>query len=43
MSKGKFQYNMEFLQWLYDYAHKQGAHLLSSYPGYERRVEAYKK
>ncbi len=22
IANGKFQYNMEFLQWLYDYAHK---------------------
>jgi len=43
MSKGKFQFNMEFLQWLYDYAHKQGAHLLQAYSGYERRVDAFKK
>jgi len=44
MANGKFQFNMEFLQWLYDYALKNASPIaLTSYNGYERRLEAYKK
>ena len=32
MANGKFQYNMEFLQWLFDYAYKVASpNTLSSY------------
>ena len=44
MANGKFQFNMEFLQWLYDYAHKVSSpNVMSAYSGYDRRLEAYKK
>lgn len=44
MANGKFQYNMEFLQWLFDYAYKVASpNTLSSYNGFERRLDAYKK
>lgn len=41
LSNGKFQFNMDFIQWLYDYAQKVNPNVV--YSGYERRVEAYKK
>eukprot|EP00347_Sterkiella_histriomuscorum_P009498 403340986 len=43
LSNGKFQFNMEFLQWLFDYAQKVNPNFGQFYNGYERRVEAYKK
>lgn len=43
LSKGKFQDNMRFLQWLYGYASKAGPMNLKNYKGYERRMEALSK
>ena len=44
MANGKFQFNMEFLQWLYDYAQKVSSPISrATYGGYEKRLEAYKK
>ena len=49
LSNGKFQSNMEFLQWLYGYTHKISPSVAGhnpdydSYNGYEMRIEAYKK
>lgn len=41
LSNGKFQYNMECIQWLYDYAVKhQGKNSVNTYSGYLRRQEA---
>lgn len=43
LATSKFQFNMEFLQWLYDYTMKTSPNVGSYYNGYERRLEAYKK
>ena len=43
LSKGKFQDNMNFLQWLYNHASKKGPFGLKNYKGYEKRVESLKK
>ena len=43
LSNGKFQSNMDFLQWIYDYAQKISPNFGISYNGYEKRLEAYKK
>ena len=43
LAKGKFQDNMEFLQWLYGYAVKIAPHISKVYEGYQRRMEAYCK
>jgi len=43
LAKGKFQDNMEFLQWLYNYAVKTAPNISRTYNGYERRMSAYCK
>lgn len=43
LCKGKFQDNMRFLQWLYNYANKSGPVKVKVYKGYERRMEALVK
>ena len=43
LSKGKFQDNMRFLQWLYTYANRTGPVSLRNYKGYEKRLEAVSK
>ena len=43
LSKGKFQDNMRFLQWLYNYASRTGPVSLKNYKGYEKRLEAISK
>ncbi len=43
LAKGKFQDNMEFLQWLYAYAAKTAPHIVKTYDGYQKRIEAYCK
>ena len=41
LAKGKFQDNMEFIQWLYSYAVKISPNIAKFYNGYERRLESY--
>lgn len=41
LSNGKFQANMEFVQWLYSYTTKNAPNAAMFYNGYEKRVEAY--
>lgn len=43
MSNGKFQSNMEFVQWLYTYTAKTAPNAAMFYNGYEKRIEAYCK
>ena len=43
LSNGKFQYNMEFVQWLYGYCTKVAPNAAMFYNGYEKRVQAYWK
>lgn len=43
LSKGKFQDNMRFLQWLYAHASRAGPLSLKGYKGYEKRMEALSK
>ncbi|CDW91521.1 eb1 protein [Stylonychia lemnae] len=43
MANGKFQFNMDFLQWLYDYSQRTSPNFGTFYNGYQRRLEAYKK
>jgi RP/EB family microtubule-associated protein len=43
LNKGKFQDNMLFLQWLYNYSSKIGPFAIKTYKGYEKRVEALQK
>ena len=43
LANGKFQSNMDFLQWLYDYTQKTSPNFGTYYNGYERRLEAFKK
>ena len=43
LSNGKFQANMEFVQWLYAYTSKTAPNAAMFYNGYEKRVEAYWK
>lgn len=38
MAKGKFQDNMQFLQWLYNYARRMGPQHFGGYPGYQKRL-----
>lgn len=37
LCKGKFRYNMDFLQWLYDYATKVAPKAATYYNAFERR------
>ena len=37
LCKGKFRYNMDFLQWLYDYATKVAPKAANFYNAFERR------
>eukprot|EP00743_Colponemidia_sp_Colp-15_P007613 GILK01008236.1.p1 GENE.GILK01008236.1~~GILK01008236.1.p1 ORF type:complete len:399 (+),score=50.40 GILK01008236.1:46-1197(+) len=43
LSKGKFQENMDLLQWMYNYVMKNFPLVPDSYSGYQRRLEAYGK
>eukprot|EP00742_Colponemidia_sp_Colp-10_P006308 GILJ01006762.1.p1 GENE.GILJ01006762.1~~GILJ01006762.1.p1 ORF type:complete len:401 (+),score=41.77 GILJ01006762.1:150-1205(+) len=43
LSKGKFQENMDLLQWMYNYVMKNFPLVPDSYSGYQRRLEAYAK
>ena len=43
LANGKFQYNMECIQWLYDYLNKTAPKAGLFYNGFERRLDAYKK
>jgi len=40
LAKGKFQDNIEFLQWCYGYAQKHAPNVPSHYSGYQRRVDS---
>ena len=41
ISNGKFQSNMEFVQWLYSYTTKTAPNAAMFYNGYEKRIQAY--
>ena len=43
LANGKFQHNMDFIQWLFDYSKKINPNITATYNGYEKRLEAYKK
>ncbi|KRW98441.1 Calponin homology domain [Pseudocohnilembus persalinus] len=43
ISQGKFQENINFLQWVYNYAQKIGPSQYRGYNGYQRRQEALSK
>ncbi|KAM3134279.1 hypothetical protein pb186bvf_013564 [Paramecium bursaria] len=43
LSKSKFQDNMSFLQWLFNYAQKMGPFSMKAYKGYQKRQDAYDK
>ena len=43
LCKGKFQDNINFLQWLYNYASRFGPLSAHNYQGYEKRLEALSK
>jgi hypothetical protein len=43
LAKGKFQENVEFLQWLHQYANKTKPNLRNEYSGFERRLAVFKK
>lgn len=43
LANSKFQFNMDFIQWLYDYAQKTNPNASSFYNGYEKRLEIYRK
>ena len=43
LSKGRFSDNVEFLQWLHQYANKTKPNLSSEYNGFDRRLAIYKR